>query len=183
MIDLPPSDDPVGLTARLLIAESLTPGAAAYDEGVVRRGMIEMRATLSNRLTSPRDFCAAGAQDEIGIITAVCPGGGHQFAGFSLDGGQVSIDAPVARRIQDCVDRANSGSDDYARFVQAAVDVANSSYPSAFADLTDIGGIAVKSGPFGWRTAGHGSPGGRFVAIPISLGGVIAGNQFFTLKA
>lgn len=183
MISLPPQDDPIGLTIRLLIAESLTPSSSAYVEADVIGGMQEMWSTIANRLTSPRDFCAAGATDAIGIITAVCPGGGHQFAGFAWQDGQTVIDSGIASRIDACLSQANNGSDDYATFVNGAITVATSAPTTRFGGLNEINGIAVKPGPYGWRTAGHGGPGGRFIAIPSELGGVIAGNQFFTLRA
>lgn len=182
MASLPPANDPVGITIRLLLSESLTPSASNYDAAEVLGGMQEMRATIDNRLTSPRDFCAAGATDAVGIITAVCPGGGQQFAGYTLVDGSVVVAPPQQSCIDAILERADTDPD-YQTFLDNAIQTANNPVTSRFADLTDIGGTAVKPGPYGWRTAGHGGPAGRMIAIPADQGGIIAGNQFFALKA
>ena len=180
---IPPQDDPVGLTIRLLISENLTPGSSSYDADQVLSGMQEMWSTIVNRLSRPRDFCAAGATDAIGIITAVCGGGGRQFAGFSLVNGSVVIDPPQLSRINTCLQKADGGNPNYVTFVNNAVTTASQDAVSQWTDMTEIDGVPVLPGPFGWRTAGHGGPGGRMIAIPESMGGVISGNQFFALKS
>ena len=68
--------------------------------------------------------------------------------------------------------------------VQNAIDVGTGviSLLDPFADTTSINGIPVTGGLYGFRTAGASDPGGRFVAIPSSMGGVVGGQQFYTLK-
>jgi hypothetical protein len=59
--------------------------------------------------------------------------------------------------------------------LEAAVD-------DLFAGISQVGGMKVTGGSYGWCTAGSSAPGGDFVAIPEADGSVVAGNQFYTLK-
>ena len=88
----------------------------------------------------------------------------------------------MQQRIDRIIEIANTGRPGkYAAFVQMAIDVAGAPVSDQFRDITSIDGKEVIGGSYGWRTAGSSSPGGRFVAIPKNLGGVIAGNQYYTL--
>lgn len=179
-VALPPLENSDGLIARLLIAESLNPNLPGYDAAEVRRGMVAMKAVLRNRLrNNPGQFLAPKAQSVADIIAA--PG---QFHGFSRgEQGGVAIAADVARRIERIVAIANEGpSGPMAAFVQMAIEVAGQPPRDEFVGLETIDDVPVTGGVYGWRTAGSGGPGGRFLAIPKAHGGLLAGNQFYTLR-
>ncbi len=167
------------MLVRLLIAESRTPAHAQYDADEVKKGMQAMKATVVNRLNNnPGQFGATGATTFADIIAA--PG---QFHGFTKSGGNITISTDVQSRITEVMRKANTGSPGkYAEFVKNAIAVANGAVSDPFKDLTVVGPTAVKAGAFGWRKAGSAGPGGSFVQIPTTSGGVIAGNQFYTVK-
>ena len=86
-----------------------------------------MRLVLKNRLeNNPQQFMAKGARTLKDIVTAK-DGGKVQFEGFSQ---YPTINAKIAARVTEAFKIANDDSDkrqeDYAQFVQAALDVASS---------------------------------------------------------
>jgi hypothetical protein len=179
-VTLPDVNSDAGLLARLFLAEARNPGHGSYNADDAARGMRSMKAVVHNRLhRNPAQFGAPGATSFLDIATA--PG---QFHGFSKSAsGQLQIAADVSDRINTIVNNANSGPPGkYHAFVELAIQVAQSPVDDPFTGVTSIGGIAVTGGAYGWRTEGSSSPGGNFVAIPVANGGVIAGNQFYTLK-
>ena len=180
---LPSLDSDAGVLVRVLIAESLNPAYRdRYNEADTLKAMRMMRAVYENRLkNNPGQFGARGASTLTDIITA--PGQTHGFTRDSA--GKLVISADVQNRIDVVVGFANTGAPGaYARMVQNAIDVGTGviSLLDLFADTTSINGIPVTGGLYGFRTAGASDPGGRFVAIPSSMGGVVGGQQFYTLK-
>jgi hypothetical protein len=179
-IQLPPITTDPGVLSRLLIAESRTPAYQQYDEAQVRHGMDAMKAVINNRLNNnPGQFNASNAATYADIITAR-----GQFYGFRKNSsGKVALVANVEARINDVLTKANTGTPGkFYRFVQHALDVTSGGISDPFAGVTNIGGVHVTGGGYGWRTAGSSGPGGKFVLIPAHMGGVIQGNQFLCVK-
>ena len=180
-IQLPPITTVEGVVARLLIAECRTPADHLhYDEAQVLICMKAMKAVVHNRLHHhPELFGAPNAANYIDIITA--PG---QFHGFSKDAsGNVVISPDVQHRIDDVLRLANTGAPGkFYRFVENAINVANGGINDPFAGVTNIGGVPVTGGGYGWRAASASDPGGKLIPIPASIGGVIQGNKFYALK-
>lgn len=179
-VTLPDINTDEGLLARLFIAESRNPGQASYDADEVAKGMRAMKAVVDNRLkNNPGQFGAPGATTYVDIV-----GAAGQFHGFSKDaGGHIVIATDVQARIDKVLSVANTGAPGkYAAFVTKCNEVAKAAVDDPFQGLTAIGTTPVLGGGFGWRTAGSSAPGGSFVAIPAAQGGVIAGNQFYTIK-
>ena len=182
-VTLPSINSDAGVLARVLIAESLNPGYQdRYNEAETLKAMRMMRAVYENRLkNNPGQFGARGASTLTDVITA--PGQTH---GFTLDSDRnLVISFDVQNRIDVIVGFANTGVPGaYARMVQNAIDVGTGVISSLdpFAGTTSINGITVTGGLYGFRTAGASDPGGRFVSIPSSMGGVVGGQQFYTLE-
>jgi hypothetical protein len=178
MVDLPDISTDAGILSRLIIAECMHPGDPAYnrDDGLLTFRL--MQATVANRLNNnPGQFGAAGATCYADVITA--PG---QFAGFIQLDDQTVIAQPVADNIASVLDTANQGDPGpCAQFVQDILDRVNGTVEDPLAGCVSINGTAVVGGCYGWRTAGSGDPGGRFFPVPETLGGLLLGNQFYTL--
>jgi hypothetical protein len=180
-VQLPPISTVEGVVVRLLLAESRGVAAPSYDEGEVYRGMQAMKAVVDNRLRHhPEQFGAPGALTYVDIITA--PG---QFQGFFRDeSGMVHLSASVQQRIQEVVRLANTdGCGPSSRLVDDAMQVTMARITDPFAGVTRVERIAAKGGSYGWQQEGAADLGGSFLAIPVSHGGIIQGNQFYTLRA
>ncbi|GHO90563.1 hypothetical protein KSF_006110 [Reticulibacter mediterranei] len=180
-VQLPSVSTVEGVVVRLLLAESKGLAAPSYDEEEVYRGMQAMKAVPDNRLYHhPEQFGAPGALNYVDIITA--PG---QFQGFFRDeSGMVHLSASVQQRIQEVVRLANT--DAYrpsARLLDDAMQVTRARITDPFVGVTRVDGIAVKGGSYGWQHEEAVDLGGYFLAIPASHGGIIQGNQFYTLRA
>lgn len=163
---LPAASGEEGMLVRLFLAENLSPDQTGYDAAKSKTAMQWMRLVLANRLkNNPAQFGAPKATTITDIVKA--PG---QFAGFEK---YPTLAADVSARIDAIVSIVNDDSDArqdrYAQFVQTAMDVAKSTTP-----VPD----PCSTGLYGWRTAGSGSPGPRFV----KYGHPLSGNQFYTLK-
>lgn len=184
-LELPPLTSDAGVLARMLIAESRNPNSPGYDAAEVNRGLQAMKATVENRLrTNPAQFNARDARTWTDIVTA--PGQWHGFSRGTR--GDVVIAPDVARRVEDVVRIANTGAPGrFHAFVSSVLATVRDPARDPFAGLTSVGtppnAVRVLGGAFGWRTAGSSAPGGRFVAVPATSGGVVAGNQFYTLVA
>lgn len=180
-IQLPSIMTVEGVVARLLIAENSTPDSLQYSETRTLRAMNAMKAVVDNRLHNhPSQFGAPNAVNYIDIITV--PG---QFHGFSKNAaGDVVLSADVQQRIDEILGIANSNTPgQFLQFVEDAISIAYGGVSDPFAGVKSIGGVQVIGGGYGWRSVALTSnPGGRFVLIPASLGGVIQGNKFYTLK-
>lgn len=178
MIQLPDISTDAGVLCRLMIAECENPGYSDYNESDGQLSFRLMQAVVSNRLNNnPAQFGAPGARTQTDIITAP-----NQFNGFSMSGGQAQISQSIADLINTVMANANAGSPGvYYQFVQDIIDRVNSTVNDPFAGLTSINQTPVQGGTYAWRTVGSGDPGGRFFAIPATAGGVILGNQFYTL--
>lgn len=178
-IALPGLDTDEGVLAHMMVAESKNPYYADYDEAVAKLGFRAMKAVVVNRLkNNPKDFGAPGATTWTDIIVA--PG---QWDGFSRKDGKVQLTTKVADLIKKVLDAANTGAPGkFTAFVQSVLDAVAAPVDDPFKGITSIGGVPVLSGGFGWRTKGSTSPGPRFVAIPADKGGLIANNQFYTVK-
>jgi hypothetical protein len=180
MIQLPDIATDPGVLSRLIIAECENPGYADYDETDGQLSFRLMQAVIANRLNNnPNQFGAPGATTYADIITAP-----NQFQGFTMSSGQVQLSQPVSDRIDTVMTDANTGNPGaYYQFVQDILTQVNGAINDPFAGVTSINGTAVQGGTYGWRTVGSGDPGGNFFAIPAPLGGVVLGNQFYTLLA
>lgn len=179
-LDIPPLNSDTGVVIRVLLAESSSPGAEHYDLPAVRSGMYAMKATIVNRLRLGGGvFGAPGARTFAEIV-----GAPNQFAGFSLgSSGEVAIATEVAARVAAYVERAqHSPQGPYGVHLNTAREIAEAPPSDPFILLRTVAGIDVVGGTYGWRTVGAASPRGRFLAIPPENGGILSGNQFFTLR-
>jgi hypothetical protein len=177
-IQLPELSTDAGVLCRLMIAECENPGYSDYTEADAKLSFRLMQAVVSNRLqNNPSQFGAPGATTLTDIMTSA-----GQFQGFSKTGGQVQLSQPVSDRIDTVLSNANSGAPGaYYQFVQDVIAQATGPVNDPFSGLTAINGTAVQGGTYGWRTVGSGDPGGLFFPIPATAGGVVLGNQFYTL--
>ncbi len=186
-ITLPDIATDAGIISRLLLAECRGPAFADYDEAAAKSAMKAMRAVVENRKLKPNLFLAAG-NTTLQIVTAP-PGAAsdpqRQFAGFFLGAdGKLALTAGVQANIDAILARANSGSPGkFAAFVNNAIAVAQGAIEDPFAGLTEINGVPVKNGAFGWRPEGNPISGALFVKIPTTMSGVILKTQFYALKA
>jgi hypothetical protein len=178
-IALPDLDTDDGVLAHMMVAESKNPFYADYDAEVVKQGLRAMKAVVENRLRNdPSQFGAPGATMWTDIIVAP-----KQWEGFSRKDGKVQLSAPVQERVKKVLQAANTGAaGKFRQFVHNVLDVVAATADDPFKGITSIGGVKVIGGGYGWRTEGATSPGPRFVAVPADKGGIIAGNQFYTLK-
>jgi RHS repeat-associated protein len=169
----------IGIVQWMLLAENKTPAYSSYSYSTAASSMAAMHAVVHNRLSSPAQFGASGATSVIDIITA-----SGQFAGFGKDSnGDVTVSTSIINRVEDMYNIAIVGTPGaYAQFINTAASVAEGGINDPFSGITEINGAAVLGGTYGWRTQGASAPGGRFVAIPSTMGGIIGGNQFYTLK-
>jgi hypothetical protein len=178
-IQLPDISTNVGVLSRLIIAECQNPGYASYTQDDGKFSFRLMQATVSNRLNNnPSQFDAPNAKNFADIITA--PG---QFEGFTKKDGKVSMSDDVTDRIDEVMGKANAGHPGaYAQFVQDLLAQVNGPVNDPLAGVFSIDGTDVEGGVYGWRTVGSDDPKGRFFPIPKQFGGIILGNQFYTLK-
>jgi hypothetical protein len=179
MADLPDISTNAGVLARLIIAECENPGYDDYNEPDGILSFRLMQAVVDNRLNhNPGQFGAPNATTYVDIITAP-----NQFAGFSLsDDGKVVLSQSVSDRIDAVMSKANTGGPGpYLTFVQDILTQVNGAVNDPLSGVTSINGTAVQGGTYGWRTAGSGDPGGLFFPVPEQLGGLLLGNQFYTL--
>lgn len=165
-IQLPAATTEKGLLVRLFLAESRSPSQSSYTASVAKTGMQWMRLVLENRLkNNPKQFAAPGAKKILDIVKAK-----GQFHGFE---NYPTLNAAQQSRINDIVTIANNDNDTrqekFAIFLANALEVAKSK-----TTIKD----PCPTGLYGWRTAGRGSPGGRFVKYSTTM----SGNQFYTLK-
>jgi len=177
---LPPIETDEGVVSRMLLAECKTPGYPDYDEAQAYWAMLAMKAVVHNRLTtSPARFGAPGARSYADIIAAR-----GQWSGFSRGPqGFVVIDPETARHVDELMAHANDGPPGaYYRFVRNALYVSYAPVQDPFAMLTSVDGGPVLPGAYGWRREDSGQPGGAFVAIPRSAGGVLGGAQFYAIR-
>jgi len=180
MIQLPDISTDAGVLSRLIIAECENPGFSDYNESDGQLSFRLMQAVVANRLSNnPGQFMAPGATDFADIITAP-----NQFDGFTMSGGSVQISQSVSDRIDTVMTNANTGSPGpFFQFVQDILNQVNGAANDPFSGVTSINGTPVQGGTFGWKTVGSPAPGANFLAIPVALGGVVLGNQFYTLLA
>ncbi len=172
-LQLPPPNTDEGLFVRLFLAETASPETkqrATWTLEDATKSMQWMRLVLKNRLANnPAQFMARGAKTLKDIVTAKDKGK-VQYAGFS---GYPAIDAKITARITNVFKIANDDSDtrqeNYAQFVQAALDVANSK-----TEIEDPCG--AENFLSGWMTLGS-SPGDDSMQFQ-----AIMDNQFFMMK-
>lgn len=177
-IQLPDISTNAGILCNLIIAECENPGYSDYTEADGQLSFRLMQAVIANRLqNNPAQFGAPGATTYADIITA-----NNQFAGFSMSDGQVTLSQSVSDRINAVMSIANSGAPGaYYTFVQDIIARANSPVDDPLAGVTSISGTTVQGGVYGWRTVGSSDPGGLFFPVPAAFGGIVLGNQFYTL--
>ena len=161
---LAPMSTPTGLTERLFLHETRSPGyGSSYNRDESLKAMRLMRQAVENRLRKPGLWGAPGETDEIGIIAVT-----SQFGKFGL---YPKIPASFLSQVELILQAANGKgpqSAAYAQHVQDAIDAATEANPPV--ELRGLGVVA-------WRTSGHGSPGPNFQPIA-----TIQGNTFFALK-
>lgn len=156
-VGLPPVESEAGMLARLLLAESASPGDPGYSLGDARVCMQLMRIVLANRLARPDvRWASAGARSLRDVIRAR-----NQFAGFDA---YPALSTAVAARIADKVRIANTPSDARQRAMRAhvalAIEIATATTPR---DPT-------KTGLYWWRTDGARPPGTNIVTYRTVLG-------------
>ncbi len=163
-IALDPQSTPAGLMERLFLHETMSPAYAAYDRDDSLKAMRLMRQVLENRLLNARYWGAPGATSVIDIITIR-----SQFGAF---GDYPDIPARFMSPVYAMVHLANTPSDQRsaanAQHVQDAITAATEANPPADVKIANL---------VAWRTAGHSSPGARFVAAV-----TIQGNTFYTAE-
>ena len=163
-VSLPARNTTGGLVVRLLLNETMSPSNSSYNAVDAEKGMNWMVVVLNNRLNDPRSFGApAGATIEQ-IIKAR-----NQFAGFQ---NFPQLSASTIQHIQGVVNTANDNNNSnqsaFQNHITFAIAIAN-------AHQSPIADPASPDELIGWRTSGHGSPGGSAVAFSVPL----LGNQFF----
>lgn len=195
-VELPPSGDPAGYIARLLINEVPFPGEQGYvSEANSRSAMLAVLWVVESRLRhtpggyTPGEVSAEGAENAIDIITA----GGEkgQCDGFYRDrSGQAVFSDRVGDRIDNLLRIAGSGSPGrfarlltYGRDLAAAYVRGGIEEADRFAGLTRVGEVAVTGRAYSWMAdRDYYNPGGQFIRIPNADSGVLGGNRFFTLE-
>jgi hypothetical protein len=162
---LPAANTQEGLVARLLLSETQTPANATYSDADAQKAMKWMHLVLHNRLKAPTRF---GAKTNAGIVDLIKAK--DQFAGF---GNYPEMAAGVKTRVDEILKKANDINDTkqsaFRQHVQHALDTAALKVPIA---------DPSPNGLTGWRTAGHGPPGGDFSPY----GNPLVGNQFYQWK-
>jgi hypothetical protein len=178
MAVLPDISTNAGVLARLIIAECENPGYDDYTEADGKLSFRLMQAVIDNRLNNnPSQFGAPSASTYADIITAP-----NQFAGFSSSASQVVLSQAVSDRIDAVMSKTNTGGPGpYLLFVQELLAQLAGAVNDPLSGVTSINGTAVQGGTYGWRTAGSSDPGGLFFPVPTALGGLVLGNQFYTL--
>jgi len=170
-LELPPQDTDAGLLVRLFLAETAPPeDNPMWTEEDAKKSMQWERLVLKNRLANnPQQFMAKGAKALKDIVTAKDLGKA-QFEGFSnYPPPAAKITARIAEELKIANDDSDKRQEDYATFVQAALDVANSK-----TEIQDPCG--ADNFLSGWMTVGS-SPGDDSVKFQ-----AIMDNQFFMMK-
>lgn len=187
-----------GCLQHLLAAESLGPFDSAYNFDQIKIVLRAMNAALKNRhaLTKPWIFCASTASTIRDIICApISQTGcqGKQFEGFSKVDGKVQITLDISSRIADLVRVANDATDSRqakaSQHLQEIITVVNGLLSDPYSSIPGtIGGVKIKAGVFGWKTAGASPPGGSFIKIPQTNpplshpDGMLQKTQFYTIR-
>lgn len=150
-----------GAMERLFLLEATTPGQRSFVASQNLKAMRLMRQVIENRLKSPGEYGARGAQSQTDIIEM-----GNQFAGF---GGYPALDGDMSYNIALFLRIANAFNDSrqatYAQYVRDAVTAATEVTTPPVADYADV---------TAWRTAKTASPGARFRLLT-----TLSGNDFY----
>lgn len=190
---LDPMSTKAGYLTHLLINEVAFPGEPSYrEEEDSLRCMYQILCVLDNRTRNIPDgytqkwVAATESRDLIDVITA--PG---QVEGFCRNTeGDFTAAPRVVLRVNRLVKIANQGPPgttarllNYAQWLAREYFENRRPAKDLFAGVSRVGSIEVAGGAYAWMTAGQArQPGGDFVAIPRRLGGVMGGNQFYTLR-
>lgn len=160
-VGLDPAGTDAGAMERLFLLEATTPGQRSYVASENLKAMRLMRQVIENRLKSPAEYGARGAQSQTAIIEM-----GNQFAGF---GGYPVLDGDMTYSLTLFLRIANSANDrrqaTYAQYVRDAVTAATEGITPPTADYADV---------TAWRTATTASPGARFRFLT-----TLSGNDFY----
>lgn len=164
-IALDPESTDAGAMERLFLLEAVMPSfVGRFDATRNLEAMRLMRQTIVNRLKSPAEYNARGAQTATDIVEL-----GNQFAGF---GGYPVLSSAMTRNLADILRIANNPAHPqqqaFAQFVRDAITAATEPVlpiRASFANVT------------GWRTAGSGSPGPRFRVLA-----TLSGNVFYSTE-
>lgn len=191
-----PAETPQGYVARLLINETAFPGERGYrGESDSASAMLAMLWVLHGRIHhvpegyTQREIASVESRSLIDVITA--GGTKGQFDGFYRDGaGRFRASARVHRRVGYLMSLANAGAPgpvarllNYAQGLASAYTFVGPGGPDLFEGIKWISSTPVTGRSYAWMTdSPKHSPGGRFVKIPNSLGGVLGGNRFYTLR-
>lgn len=158
-LDAPGTD--AGAMERLFLLEATTPGQHTYVPSENLKAMRLMRQVIENRLKSPKEYGARGAQSQTDIIEM-----GNQFAGFR---GYPTLAGDMTYNLTLFLRIANSGNDRrqaaYAQYVRDAVTAATEAITAP---------TAVYANVTAWRTATTASPGARFRLLT-----TLSGNDFY----
>ncbi len=186
-----------GFISLLLINEAPFPGEHSYlSVNDTRTGMLQILWVLHNRIEriprgyQQRHIATVSTNDIIDVITA--GGTRGQVDGFYRDPRGIPTAVPrVHERVAYLTRIGNTGPPgkfaallNYAKELGEAYANAGPDGPDIFRDLMWVDRIRATGSAFSWMTdAPHYSPGGNYLRIPPSNRGVLAGNQFFTLRA
>ena len=187
-----------GCLQHLLAAESLGPFDPAYNFAQIKIVLRAMNAAVKNRhaLAKPWIFCASTASTIQDIICApISPTGcqGKQFDGFSNVNGKVQLSDAITKRIAELLRIANDVTDPRrakaSQHLQEIITVVAGPLSDPYISIPiTIGGIKIKAGVFGWKTAGATPPGGSFMKIPQTSpplahpDGMLQKTQFYTIR-
>jgi hypothetical protein len=162
-LTLPDAKSNLGMLARLLMAETPSPGMPNYTVAESEDAMKMMVAVVFNRLAKPSNLYASQNATKLSDVVKA-PG---QFKGFQS---YPEIDAEISKRIDETMAIANNGGDGrrekYKIFVQNVIRIAGTT------SVTDPNLANL----YFWRTAGSGSPAPSAKAYKTVLG-----NTFYKL--
>ncbi|MES2821038.1 MAG: hypothetical protein V4812_18840 [Pseudomonadota bacterium] len=169
-LQLPAENTDAGALARLLLAESISPGKNYPGGADSLLAMQWMRVVIENRMRF-KDAQYLG-DPAARTITAVIKAskGGEQFKSFS---GYPVIGSVQSKIISDSLNFANDGT--YGEFAAYRLHVQNA---IAVATGVSVSADPTSSGLYAWRTADSGSPGNNFVFYKN-----FGGQGFYTLTS
>lgn len=186
-----------GYLARVLINETAFPGEPGYrSEEDSRAGMLAVLWVLHCRIHhvpagyTQREIAAVESRSILDVITAG-DGDKGQLEGFYRDRqGRLRAAPRVHERVRYLVSLANQGPPGrVSRLLNYAQHLASRYFhdgpggPDIFKNIRSINATRVTGRSYSWMADRHRrSPGERYVRIPNSLGGLLGGNRFYTLR-
>jgi hypothetical protein len=195
---LAPAQSADGYLARVLINETAFPGEPGFrSEEDSKAGMLAVLWVLHSRIHhvpegyTQKEIAQVESRCILDVITVGSPEGGQLHGFFRARNGMPSAIPRVHQRIDYLLKVANQGPPGrVSRLINHAQELATSYFHQGpcgediFQSIRHIDSTRVTGRSYSWMTDKPNlSPGGRYVRIPRSLGGVLGGNRFFTLQA